>query len=131
MNTWLLSLILVPLFCITMYYLYCQGYAISRSIAAILFYFRPGKTADKATLNSCSGWARHVGRFHESRVYEFTFDAQLTKGDVEVVLLNQRKQLMLRLTQAHPTGRLELDRKSRYYIRWEFKSATGTCELHW
>ena len=131
MKTWLLDLIFVPLICATAYYLYCQGYGVSRSIAAVLFSFWPRQTSDKATLNSCSGWVRHVGRFRESRVYEFTLDTQLTKGTVEVTLLNRQKQLMLRLTQAHPAGRLELDKKARYYIRWEFSSATGTCELRW
>ena len=79
------------------YLLYCQGIAISKSIAAVLFVFRPGRNADKATLDSCSGWVKHVGRFHESRTYEFVFDAQLSKGNAEVILLDREKRQLIRL----------------------------------
>ena len=36
------------------YLLYRQGFGVSKSIAAVLFVFRPGKDADKVTLDSCS-----------------------------------------------------------------------------
>ena len=114
-----------------MYFLYIKGFVGSRYTRAILFGFRQGKDADKVTLDSCTGWVKHVGRFRESRTYEFTLDCQLSKGDVEVFLLDKKKQLLLKLNRQFSAGRAELDEKSRYYLRWEFKNATGKCELHW
>lgn len=113
------------------YLLYCKGLAVTKSIAAVLFVFRPGRDADRATLSSCTGWVRHVGRFQESGTYEFTFDAQLSKGNAEVILWDKKKLQLLKLDRQSPTARIELDRKNRYYLHWHFKSATGKCELRW
>jgi len=93
--------------------------------------FQPGKSADRTTLDACTGWVRHMGRFCESRTYTFSFDAKLSKGDVEVLLLDKEKQPLLKLSKQFPTQTIDLDGKSRYYLRWEFKSASGKCELRW
>lgn len=58
-------------------------------------------------------------------------DAQLSKGDVELQLLDQEKQPLLKLNRQLMSQRIDLDGKSRYYLRWEFKGATGKCELRW
>ena len=107
------------------------GIATTKSISAILFVFQPRKNRDKATLDSCTGWVRHIGRFYESKTYTFILDAQLSKGDVEVLLLNQKKQPLLKLNRQFLSQTINLDGKSRYYLRWEFKHASGTCELCW
>ena len=114
-----------------LYLLYCQGIAVSRSIAAILFVFRPGKNADKATLDSCTGWVKHIGRFRESRTYEFVLDTYLSKGAAEVILLDREERQLMKLDQQSPTDKIYLDAKNRYYLRWEFKGVTGKCELRW
>ena len=129
MKWWPVFLILAV--CVGVYLLYSQGLAVSKSITAVLFAFRPGKEADKVTLDSCSGWVRHAARFRESRTYEFALDGRLARGDVDVALLDREKRLLLKLDRRRPAGRVELDGNSRYYLRWEFKSATGRCELHW
>lgn len=105
--------------------------AVSKSIAAILFVFRRGKDTDRAALDSCTGWVQYMGGFHESRTYEFTFDAQLSKGDVEVILLDKEKRRLMKLNQQSPTERIALDAENWYYLRWDFKGATGKCALHW
>lgn len=110
---------------------YVQSMAVSKSIAAILFVFRPCRDADRVTLVSCTGWVKHMGRFSESRTYEFTLDMQLSKGDAEVVLLDAKKERLMKLDRQFPTGAIELDAKSRYYLRWKFEGATGKCELVW
>ena len=102
-----------------------------RRTAALIFVFRHGKNADTATLDACTGWVKHVGRFHESKTYEFYLDAQLSKGNVEVVLLDWKKQQLMKLTPQSPTCKIELDARNRYCLRWEFKGATGKCELRW
>ena len=113
------------------YLLYRQGFGVSKSIAAVLFVFRPGKNADKVTLDSCSGWVSHAGRFRESRTYAFALDGRLSAGDVDVVLLDKKKQPLLKLDRQSPAAQAELAGNSRYYLRWNFKNATGKCELHW
>lgn len=113
------------------YILYCQGFAVWRRTSAIIFVFRHGKSADKATLDSCTGWVKHAGRFRESKTYEFFLDAKLSKGNVEVILLDRKKQPLMKLNPQYPTYKIELDVRKKYYLRWEFKSATGKCELHW
>lgn len=114
-----------------LYWLYRQGFASTKCITAIMFVFRAGKHGDRAALNSCSGWVQHAGRFRESGIYEFHFDSQLSNGEAEVLLLDARKQELLRMNRLKHAGTLEVDGKSRYYLYWVFKSATGRCELHW
>lgn len=113
------------------YLLYRQGFGVTKCIAALLFVFRPEKNRDRFSLDSCSGWVRHAGRFRENRTYEFTLDCRLSKGDTEVLLLDRNKQELLRLNPASPSGSIELDGKSRYYLHWKFRRATGKCELRW
>ena len=127
----LYSIILLVALCAVIYLLYSQGIAISKSIAAIIFVFRPGRNADRVTVDSCTGWVKHVGRFHKRRTYEFFFDAQLSKGDVEVILSDQEEQQLIKLDQQSPTCKIDIDAENKYYLRWEFKSATGKCELRW
>jgi len=38
---------------------------------------------------------------------------------------------LLRLNQGKATGEIKLEKSARYYLRWEFKNATGRCELRW
>lgn len=73
-----------------------------------------------------------MGRFYENRTYTFVFDARLTNGEAEVLLLDKKKQTVLKLSRQFPSQTIALDaRKSRYYLCWEFQSASGTCELRW
>lgn len=114
-----------------LYLLYDHGALVSRHIRAVLFVFRHGMAMDSATLDSCTGRVRHTGRFRENKVYEFRFDAQLSKGDAEVFLLDRDRRELLQLSQRFPTGRIKLEGKNKYYLRWDFKNATGRCELRW
>ena len=116
---------------ILIYLLHRQGFAVTKSIAAVLFVFQPGKRGGRASLNSCTGWVRHRGRFRKSWIMKFCFDCRLSSGDAEVVLLDSQKRELLRLNRHQSTGELKLDGTARYYLQWEFHSATGICELHW
>lgn len=100
---------------------YFRSIAVSKSIAAILFVFRPCRNADKATLDSCTGWVKHMGRFFESRTYEFSLDTQLSKGEAEVILLDAKKEPLMKLNRQSPTDTIDLDAKNRYYLRWKFE----------
>ncbi len=131
MPQWLYLWTLPPIFCATLYLLLRSGIAVSKSIRALLFSFHPGKNTDKVTLGSCTGWVRHIGRFPENRTYKFTLDTQLSKGDAEVLLLDKNKQPLLKLNQEFPIDQIALTPNSRYYLRWNFKNATGSCQLRW
>lgn len=110
---------------------YFRSIAVSKSIAAILFVFCPCRDADRVILDSCTGWVRHMGRFSESRTYKFTLDAQLSKGNAEVLLLDAKKKPLMKLNRQSSTGTIALDGKNRYYLYWKFKGAAGKCELRW
>lgn len=112
-------------------WLYIRSLMESKSVAAVLYAHRPGRNADRLTLNSCTGWVRHIGYFPESGTYVFAFETQLSKGTAEMVLLDREKRQLLRLSPGSPTGEIELDAENRYYLRWELKGATGRCELRW
>ena len=114
-----------------LYLLYRQGLAVTKSIAAILFVFCPGREGDRVNLDSCTGWVRHVARFHGGKTYMFALDYQISKGSAEVLLLNKKKQLLLKLDGQSPNGMIKLEKDGRYYLRWEFRNATGQCELRW
>lgn len=111
--------------------LYHRGLMVTKCIAAVFFLFRPGKSRDRASLDSCSGWVSHRVRFREEGRYTFDLDLQLSKGDAEVILLDRERRELLRLNWQQSAGTAELKRKGRYYLRWEFKGATGNCELRW
>ena len=112
---------------------YCLGtIAVVKSIRAVVFTFRPGKSADHAAVDACTGWLRHMGRFYANRTYTFTPDAKQAKGDVEVLLLDKKKQPLMKLAPQNPTPTIALDGKTgRYDLRWNFKRASGSCELRW
>lgn len=80
--------------------------------------FWPGKTKDRVTLNTCTGWVRHMGRFYESKTYTFVLDVQLSKGNIELLLLDKEKQPLLKLNRQLTSQAIDLDRKSRYYLQW-------------
>lgn len=112
-------------------WLYIRSLMESKSVAAVLYAHRPGRNADRLTLNSCTGWVRHVGYFHESGMYAFTLDAQLLRGTAEVKLLDRKKRQLMRVSPQSPTGKIALDAKGRYYLCWDLKGVTGRCELRW
>lgn len=114
-----------------LYLLYDSGILVFKHIKAVLFVFRHGMDMDRAMLNSCTGSVRHIGRFRENGTYEFRFGVQLSKGDAEVFLLDRNRRELLKLNQCFPIGRIKLEGKNKYYLRWEFKNATGRCELCW
>ena len=73
-----------------------------------------------------------MGHFYENRIYAFALDAQLAKGEAEVLLLDQKKQPLLKLSRQNLSQSIHLDgESSRYYLQWKLHSASEKCELHW
>ena len=110
---------------------YRQGFLTSKRIAAALFVFQHSGNGESVTVDSCSGSLRHTVRFQESRAYQFNFHGDLSRGDAEIVLSDGKKQPLLRLNRCSPTGTAKLAKNNKYFLRWEFRKATGRCELSW
>lgn len=103
MKPWLGFLILGV--CFVVYLLYRRGIVITRSVAAVLFFLRTGKTRDRAALDSCTGWVRHRGRFGETGIYTFTLDFRLSRGDAAVLLLDGKSGSCSAWTGIRPAER--------------------------
>ena len=131
MYEWLFSAAPAAAVCAAVYLLYRRGSAVTRRVAAVLFVFRHGRDADRVTLNSCTGWVRHAGRFRGDRTYVFVLDAELSGGSAEAALLDGKKRQLMKLDRQTPAGRIETKPKERYVLRWAFRDATGRCELRW
>lgn len=112
-------------------FLYRRGLMTAKSITAAFFLFRPGKDQDQASLNSCSGWVRHMTKFRETGVYRFSLNLQLSDGSAEAILLDRKKCVLLHLNRRLRTGTAKLEENGRYFLHWDFEGATGTCELRW
>lgn len=112
-------------------WLYLRSLMESKNVAAVLYAHRPGRAADRLTLDSCTGWVRHAGYFPQSGTYVFTLDTRLSRGTAEVTLLDREKRPLMGFSPQFPTGEIVLDAKGRYYLRWELKNAAGRCELRW
>jgi len=52
-----------------------------------------------------------MGRFYESKTYTFVLDAQLLKGDVELLLLD-KKQPLLKLSRQFSSQTIDLGEKT-------------------
>lgn len=124
-------LVFITAFLILMFLLYRQGLATSKCIRAILFVFRRGTQRDSASFNSCTGWVRHMVLFRQSQLYEFSLDCQLLQGEAHIILLDHHRRELLHLNQYKAVGSANLKNNTPYVLRWEFKNATGKCELRW
>lgn len=116
---------------LVLYLLYRSGFLAAKRIAAVLFVFRSGRDGDRVFLDDCTGWVRHRVRRRESRTCEFVLDARLCRGEARVVLLDREKRPLLQLDPASPHGSVHLEKGQRYFLRWAFNRASGTCALRW
>lgn len=126
MKIWLCSLILAAA-----YLLYRSRIATTKCISAALFIFRRSKSAANVTVSGCSGWAGHTLRLDGGRTYEFHLDAQISTGEAHVYLLDKENNRLLSLDPYLSTGSVSPGESRRYYLRWEFKRASGKLSLSW
>lgn len=110
------------------YVLYINGYMILTSKRAMMFIgTQRGK---EARFTVCTGYIRRVIKFEESREYEFTFNAELSKGNVSVELLDASKKRVLFLKE-NRCGKVSVEAGKRYYLMIRFESSTGSYQLDW
>lgn len=121
----------IAAFAILLFLSYRHGLAVTKCVRAVLFVFWIGNQRDYASLNSCTGWVRHMRRFRRSQVYAFSFDCRLSQGEAAVILLDRQRRELLRLDRQKTTGSAALEKGVSYVLRWEFQNATGKCELRW
>ena len=110
-----------------MYLLYINGYMVFNNKKALTFI--GSQRGNKASFTSCNGWMKRVVKFSESRNYAFDLDVKLSKGDMQVELLDGKKQPIMRLDGNNPKAVIEIDANKRYYLVYRFNKASGSYEL--
>lgn len=119
----LLIIILVGIFV----FLYNQGYMVINSKSAVSFI---GSTrGNSARFTSCSGYMKRIVRFKADGTYTFILDADLSKGDMSVELLDSTKQKIMQLNCANRSASITVEKKKKYYLVINFRSATGRYAL--
>ncbi|MBQ3193398.1 MAG: hypothetical protein IJB59_07525 [Oscillospiraceae bacterium] len=108
-------------------FLYSQGYMVLKSTSAVAFI---GSTkGNSARFSSCSGYMKRVIRFKADGTYTFVLDAELSKGDMSVELLDSTKQKIMQLNCSNRSGSITVEKKKKYYLVINFSSATGRYTL--
>ena len=107
--------------------LYNSGYMIVKSLSAVTFI---GSTkGNSARFSSCNGYMKRVIKFKEEGTYTFVLDAELSKGDMSVELLDSTKQKIMQLNCSNRSASITVEKKKKYYLVINFKSATGRYAL--
>lgn len=119
----LLTIILVGIFV----FLYNQGYMVINSKSAVSFI--GSARGNSAKFTSCSGCIKRIVRFKADGTYTFVLDADLSKGDLSVELLDSARQKILQLTCANRRASVTVEKKKKYHLVVNFRSATGRYAL--
>lgn len=110
---------------------YPPGMVVYKSIAALVFVFRPGFDRDTATLRSCSGWVEHALHCPGAGEYGFWLDCRFTKGNAWIELRDAQKRMVLRLDPETSEGCVRLQAGEGYFLHLELTDASGEFELRW
>lgn len=119
----ILTIILVGIFI----FLYNQGYMVFKSTSAVTFI--GSMKGNSARFTSCSGYMKRIIKFKTDGTYTFLLDAELSKGDMSVELLDSAKQKIMLLNCANQSASITVKKKKKYYLVINFKSATGRYSL--
>lgn len=119
----LLIAVLVGLFV----FLYNQGYMVINSKSAVSFI--GSASGSGASFTSCNGYTKRIVRFPSDGIYTYIFDAQLSKGDMSVELLDSAHKKIMQLNCTNRSASVCVEKKKTYYLIINFKSATGRYTL--
>ena len=108
-------------------FLYNQGYLVINSKSAVSFI--GSAKGNGASFSSCSGYMKRVVRFPATGTYTFLLDAELTKGDIAVELLDPARHAIMALDSVNRSASVTVDKGKKYYLVIHFKSATGRYAL--
>ena len=133
MQTVVIVSAVVAFFVALQYILYINGFLVIRAMSALVFLSttRWWSTRPSAKVRSCTGFARKVLKFKESRTYHFSFTSELSKGSITAEIQGRNKETLLLLDGDNTSGVLDVKAGERYYLVVRFKGATGNFELSW
>lgn len=129
---WPVGILLIGLG-VLLYVLYDRGYLPVKSMRAIHFIGNMGAGTNRASaaFGSATGQIRRVLRFKESKPYEFIFKGKISKGTVQVCVLESNKIPELVLDNDCPSGIVHAVKGQKYYLVIRFQNATGEYTLTW
>ena len=107
--------------------IYNSGYMIVKSLSAVTFIGSPKGTG--ANFTSCSGYIKRIVRFKESGTLHYYLDADLSKGDIFVEILDSQKQSIAKLTRENNHASISVENRKKYYLVVNFISATGRYSI--
>ncbi len=107
--------------------LYQSGILVLQSKSAVFFVGSARGTGARFT--GCSGYIKRIVRFPEAGTYTYLLDAQLSKGDMSVELLDAGKQKLMELSCARRSASVTVEKKKKYCLVIRFRSATGRYSL--
>ncbi len=120
--------VLLAMFLAGLYvFLYSQGNMIVKSYSAAVFIGSAKGTGARFT--SCNGSLKRIVRFKEEGTHTFILDAQLSKGDISVELLNSAKERIMKLDCANNSASVTVERNKKYFFVVNFKTATGRYSI--
>ena len=119
----LLGILLVGIFVL----LYQQGYMALKFTSAVTFI--GSAKGNGAKFTSCNGSLKRIVRFKEDGICTYTLDAELTKGDLSVELLDAAKKKIMQLDCINRSASVAVEGKKKYYLIIRFRSATGRYTL--
>ena len=120
----LLGILLAGIFVL----LYQQGYMALKSTSAVTFI--GSAKGNGAKFTSCNGSIKRIVRFKEDGICTYTLDAELTKGDLSVELLDSEKEKIMQLDCVNRSTSVAVEGKKKYYLIIRFRSATGRYTLY-
>jgi len=123
----------IPALLVLMWLLHSNGMMYTQSKAALTFTGDGRGRKDRMgfSFTRCDGWISRVLKIKEDGIYRFDLDADLSKGTVQVQVLNRQKLPLLTLNPDTPRGRLQLEAKQRYYVKMQFFHASGDSAAAW
>lgn len=114
------------------YILYLRGYMIVSAKRAVVFIGNLlGRNKCNVNFSSCNGYVKRIVRFHDAGEVRFNLDGKVTKGNVQVEILDANKQRILLLDYGKRNGEIIVHKKKRYYLIFRFENATGDLKLSW
>ena len=119
----LLAILLTSVFV----FLYSRGYMVVKSYSAVTFIGSAKGTG--ASFTSCNGYLKRIIRFKADGTCSFFLDAELSKGDMSVELLDSSKQIIMQLDCAKRSASVTVEKNRKYYLLVNFKSASGRYSL--
>jgi hypothetical protein len=104
-------------------FLYSQGYMVFKSMRSATFV--GSMKGNSAKFSACSGYMKRVIKFKEDGICTFVLDAELSKGDMSVELIDSAKRKIMQLNCANPRATISVEKKEKYQLVIHFSSATG------